>query len=488
MLSPKPYNLVRKQIKNITSLHYMLLGFFFSFGVPPYHYWLVSLIALSLLLRLVIVRQSTLKTFSAIFIFSLTHYSISSYWIINTFLVVIDNDFLGSLLGVLVLLVISASMALVTALTVTLATILGQRIKYFNSSLVLVPLFWALSEYIRSYFLGGQPMHYIGYMLGNNDYIIQLASIMNVQVVSFFFVFIAMLIARGGVYIVYSIVVMCLGFVFGFYQLENDSRSKFNNLIPLNVRLINANLTQSQLLASLNTYETVNQYIKLSKNKAQNNNPELIVWPESTLQFYIENGTKSYNHRKHITRFLTPEQSLITGGPRYRYDENGDVKYHGSIFHLNSIGNITGTYDKHILVPWGEYIPFRYLFPEELTNIFDVKDYTKGEGPLSINYRESFNILPLLCAEGHYPRLLADNLKEQSLIIMIGNEAWLEGTTEPSQYFVNARYRAVESGLPVLLASNKGYLAIIDSRGIVKKSIYSDKASVLDGTVLIERK
>ena len=71
---------------------------------------------------------------------------------------------------------------------------------------------------------------------------------------------------------------------------------------------------------------------------------------------------------------------------------------------------------------------------------------------------------------------------------MIGNEAWLEGTTEPSQYFVNARFRAVESGLPVLLASNKGYLAIINNKGLVQKAIYENAANILDGTILIEPK
>jgi len=252
----------------------------------------------------------------------------------------------------------------------------------------------------------------------------------------------------------------------------------------LKVRLVSANLTQDQLLQEKNTFNVADKYIKLSKQKGEFV-PELIIWPESVLQFYVDKITDSKKNINHITEFLQEGQVLIAGGPRYEYRDDGKVQYYGSMLQFNDKSQLIGTYDKHILVPWGEFIPYREVIPKAIANIFDTTDYTPGSGPLLLNYKDTLSILPLLCAEGHYPQLLAKHQRDQDLIIMIGNEAWLEGTTEPSQYFINARYRAIESGLPVLLVSNKGYSAVISNKGIVLQSQYQNKPNVLDAIVKV---
>jgi len=479
----KLYYLLEVNIKNSPFTSSILLAIFFSLGIPPYHYWVISLLALSCFLHLITKHQNILTKFLIIFLFLFTHYLTSSYWVINAFLLVIEHKISAIFLGSIALLLISLSMTIVTTLSLIIAIVISQKLKSSNLLLALIPLFWAFSEVIRSYFLGGQPMHYIGYMLGENDYLTQIASIYNVHIVSYFLVFTAILMSRGGIYIIYSIVVLCLGFIFGLYQLNNHTESNQSNLTLLKVRLVNLNLTQHQLANPENAYSTIEKYTKLSSKKTPNWTPSLIIWPESSLQFYITKNNK--NNRKKITHFLNSNQSLIASGPRYIYEDN-TIKYYNSIFHLNSTGNITDIYDKQVLVPWGEYIPYRKYFPEKLTDIFDVTDYSQGQSSSPINYHSLFQILPLLCAEGHYPSLLKQKLKNQSLIIMIGNESWFANTTEPHQYLINAKYRAIESGLPVLLNSNRGYLAVIDKKGIVKQSIYSDEPSTLDWNVPVE--
>lgn len=476
----KFFDFMKMKIEAHKTLSCSILGAVFSFGLPPYHHWVVSMIILSIFFRLFINRSEPRAAFIAVFVFSLSNFYLSSYWIINTFLVVINNESLRYLTGLVTLLTVSAFMASITALCVALGAFLASKIIKINLFIILIPMCWAASEYIRSVLLGGQPMHYVGYMFGENDYLIQIGSLLNVYMVSFFFVFISALMSLGLKFVNLGALVLLSGFLFGLYRVDYMKADTDNVVEILRVRLVSANLTQDQLLQAQNTFDVADKYIKLSKRKGAFV-PDLIIWPESVLQFYVD----SKKNIDHITKFLQEGQVLIAGGPRYEYGDDGEVQYYASMFQFNDKRQLVGVYDKHILVPWGEFIPYREAIPKAIADIFDTKDYTPGSGPLLLNYKDTLGILPLLCAEGHYPQLLAKHQNNQDLILMIGNEAWLEGTTEPSQYFVNARYRAVESGLPVLLVSNKGYSAVISNKGIVLQSQYQNKPSVLDAVVKV---
>lgn len=482
------YELIHRRAHNSQFLSPLILGLLFTIGLPPFHHWYISLISLAIFLNLHVNSKSVKNVFISVFIFSLGNFSLASYWVVNTFLVVIENTFIGYLVGSVTLIVVASYMAIITSFCITLSVAMANKVKTINLNIVLLPLAWAISEYLRSTLYGDQPMHYVAYMVGNNDYLIQLASLLNVYLVSFFLVLISTILSSGHKHTLYAIAVLILGFSFGVYR-ESDNFNNDTKTTSINVRLVNANLTQKKLLQDQNTFRVSDIYSELSKSDLRDAFiPELIIWPESVLQFYTAGKGSGKSNRQHLTKFLHNGQTLITGGPRFQKDKNGKDRFYSSLLHLNSQGELLGSYDKHMLVPWGEYIPFREFIPKDIADVFGVVDYTPGEGPLSINFKNKFEILPLLCAEGHFPQMISQYQKDQSLIVMIGNEAWLEGTTEPSQYFINAKFRAVESGLPVLLASNKGYLAIINHHGIVQDYTYEDRANVLDGQIEIRLK
>ncbi len=483
----KPYAMMQRQTKSSLVLPCTVLGLLFSLGLPPFHYWAISIIALSVFFHFYVVSAKPKAVFNSVFVFSLSYFSISSYWIVNAFLVVINNNYLGYFTGGIALLFVSVFMALITAVFVSVPSFLANKLNNQYICILLIPVAWSVSEYVRSIILGGLPMHYVGYMFGNSDYLIQLGSLMNVYVVSFFIVLISLLLSHGFRSAGLGLCLFGGCLLFGIYRVDHMPPDRNKTIKEIKVRLVNANLTQSQLIQDQNSYRIVDKYIKLSTNiSAEEFIPDLIIWPESVLRFYVDQGPMHKENRSYLSSFLKREQRLITGAPRYEYAVGNNIKYYSSMVQLGSKGELLDVYDKHRLVPWGEFIPYRELIPDKLANIFDVKDYYPGEGPLTLNYKDTLEILPLICAEGHYPEMLSDYQKEQDLIVMIGNEAWFAGTTEPSQYMVNARYRAVESGLPVLLASNKGYLAIIDKKGIVQNSIYEHKPNVLDGTLKVE--
>jgi len=57
------------------------------------------------------------------------------------------------------------------------------------------------------------------------------------------------------------------------------------------------------------------------------------------------------------------------------------------------------------------------------------------------------------------------------LLINITNDAWFDNFSGPYQHFDNAKFRAIEYGLPVLRSANTGISAVIDPYGRVLEKI-----------------
>lgn len=469
---------------NSKSIGCVLLGVVFSLGVPPFHLWFLAVISLSIFFKIYILSKNSNCIFSSTLIFSFSFYLVSSYWIFGVFKYVIEDQFISTLIGLLSLVIISFFMAVLLSFLIAVSQFLCVKLNSIYCY-ILIPIAWVLSEVLRSSFLGGPPMHFLGYMVGSNDYLIQLASLWNVHLNSFFLVLLSLLMAGITFHKIIALCVLLFWFVFGFIRLHFTEIDIEKNTMGINVRLVNGAIPQEELLSSNNTLKVVDKYIGLSIQDGADK-IDLFIWPESVVQKYIQAGANGDYDREYVTNFLIADQILITGAPRYDWDINGNARYYGSLLQLNSNSDLLGFYDKKKLVPWGEYVPYSDMLPVEFVNLFSSVGYSSGETVSSLVYMNQFKILPLICAEGHYPMFLSENLVDQNLIVMIGNEAWVEDTTEPSQYLVSAKFRAIESGLPVLLASNQGYLAIINKRGVVTRSSYTNKENFIDGKVYVD--
>lgn len=469
-------------LKSYTSLKLFLIGAFFSLGVPPIHLWFFSLICLAFFYSY-LTKEFNLKfTVKALFLFFFGYFSVASYWIINSFFVVVSNQMLAFLIGIFALLLVVLAMSFVMVACLLVWVFAYSKIENKIVNALLFSTTWIIGEYLRSYFLGGQPMHYVGYMVGNIDGMIQISKYWNVHLVSFLIVITSLFTSFTWQYRGIAIMLLTTNFLIGSYSISGVE--DHSNSTPINVRLVSADLSQEDLLSASGTQKVSDTLKQVSNNHKK---LDLIVWPESMLQYYISGNEQAEANLKHLTDFLYPHQYLITGGPRFEVSASKHHNYFGSLFLLQADGNLIASYDKHIIVPWGEYLPFRNLVPDNLADLFSITDYTPGVGPLSLTMFDDIKFMPLLCAEGHYPRLAAEHLQDQRFIVMIGNEAWVADTTEPHQYFINAKFRAIETGLPVLLVSNKGFLAIFDANGVVQKQIYAKKAATLDGVIYVKR-
>jgi apolipoprotein N-acyltransferase len=127
-----------------------------------------------------------------------------------------------------------------------------------------------------------------------------------------------------------------------------------------------------------------------------------------------------------------------------------------------------GVYDKHRLVPFGEFLPLEPVLEalgvKELTHVGD--GFSSGPRPRPMTVPGLPPFQPLICYEGLFPGL-PDGSTRAAWIVNVSNDAWFGRTSGPLQHLNLSSYRAIEQGLPLIRATPTGVSAIVDAYGRV---------------------
>jgi apolipoprotein N-acyltransferase len=143
-------------------------------------------------------------------------------------------------------------------------------------------------------------------------------------------------------------------------------------------------------------------------------------------------------------------------------------------------GEIVGTYDKHHLVPFGEYMPLRGWLPFDKITPGSV-DFSTGPGPQTMALPGLPPASPLICYEVIFPGAVTDAAQRAGWLLNVTNDGWFGISTGPHQHLASAQMRAVEEGLPLARAANTGISALVDSYGRLRMSLALGETGVLDG-------
>ena len=84
-----------------------------------------------------------------------------------------------------------------------------------------------------------------------------------------------------------------------------------------------------------------------------------------------------------------------------------------------------------------------------------------------------------ICFEGAFGEEVIWTVPEASLLVNVSNDAWFSGSIAPYQHAQMAQMRAIESGRPMLRATNTGLTAVFDHKGRLIGSIPQYEVSVL---------
>jgi apolipoprotein N-acyltransferase len=150
---------------------------------------------------------------------------------------------------------------------------------------------------------------------------------------------------------------------------------------------------------------------------------------------------------------------------------------------LTPNGQIAAVYDKHRLVPFGEYFPggtaAQALGIRGLAEVL-AGGYAPGPGPAVLELGGALGgVFPMICYEAIFARDIR-RVPRPDWMVHLTNDAWFGALSGPYQHLALARLRAVEQGLPVLRAANTGVSAVIDARGTITAALPLNVMGALD--------
>ena len=143
-------------------------------------------------------------------------------------------------------------------------------------------------------------------------------------------------------------------------------------------------------------------------------------------------------------------------------------------------------YDKHHLVPFGEFVPAGFRWFTQMMNI-PLGDFARGPRAAASFEALGQRLAPNICYEDLFGEELAarfaDAARAPTVLVNVSNIAWFGDTVALPQHLHITRMRTLELQRPMLRATNTGMTAIVDHRGRVSARLPPFVAGILDGEV-----
>lgn len=415
------------------------------------------------------------------------------YWI--TF-VVVNYGYLPYYLGIVIMLLLASYLSIYTALFAT-------GLVYFKEKgvpwLIMAPVLWSCLEYGKSHLFTGFPWENLAYSQYLNRTFIQMTDITGIYGISFIIVLVNAIIfdilseKPKGKRVIGKIAIACsmLIIIYGYGYFRTIQIGQEETIAEsLDVALIQGNIDQNIKWNPRFQKETINVYKSLSLKK-ESKHLRLIVWPETAAPFFFQDISNGM-HTEIIDVVRESGDWILFGSPSYLKECNsgeGCISYLNSAFLLSPEGKVSGQYDKVHLVPYGEYVPLRKIFPFINKLVVGVGDFHSGAGynPLSM---KNHKLGVLICYEGIFPESGRSYKKMGAdLLVNITNDAWFGKTSAPYQHLSMIVFRAIENRLYIVRSANTGISAIIDPTGrIVSKTELSTRTKLESNIKYINHK
>jgi apolipoprotein N-acyltransferase len=207
----------------------------------------------------------------------------------------------------------------------------------------------------------------------------------------------------------------------------------------------------------------------------------LVVAPETAIPLLPRELPEGYLKalRDH---FSAAGHSAIVGIPL-----GDDLEgYTNSVVALTGDGANVLRYDKHHLVPFGEFIPPLFRWFTALMHI-PLGDFNRGAlGQPSFEVQGQ-RLAPNICYEDLFGEELATRFTDAAIaptvFVNVSNLGWFGDTVAVDQHLTISRMRALEFQRPFVRATNSGATAILDHQGHITAALPRMTAGALVGEV-----
>ncbi|MDH5723191.1 MAG: apolipoprotein N-acyltransferase [Alphaproteobacteria bacterium] len=443
-----------------------IFGAFSTYALAPFHLTFTLFIGLSALYLLLTMSSTNFRAAMTGYCFGLGYFGFGLSWIANALLV--EGNEYAWLWPIAV-----AGLPLGLSFFTAFACYLSKKMLNLRhvSGYIGFILFMFSSEILRGYIFTGFPWNLFGYIWAENLEIIQIVHLWNIYLLTGLTLFWCS--APGFVIISenktrYKIIIICLAFIsfsgnyiYGLQRLAQNPTQYSENVKFI---LIQPNIKQSEKWKSDKILDHFsNQLATISKSLLQEKDGHdiYVVLPETAFPPFVMEHPKA---KESIANSLSVYQGnvfLIAGVLRYKKEENS---YFNSIVMFGKNAEIIDIYDKHHLVPFGEYIPFDNIF--SIAPIVGFSGFKAGLGPKTVKTRSDFSYIPAICYEAIFPRSFSGkNNAGQLAMVNVTNDAWYGESAGPYQHSAQVKFRAIEQNTPLIRVANTGITALYDPFG-----------------------
>ncbi len=243
---------------------------------------------------------------------------------------------------------------------------------------------------------------------------------------------------------------------------------------PILVRLLQANVPQEMKFNPERVPDTLIQYHDMITAAPA----DLIVTPETALPLLLGQLPEDYLPRLAGFAQSTGSQ-LLVGVPV----NDSPQHYTNSVI---GIGGQPYRYDKHHLVPFGEFIPFGFRWFIDLMQM-PLGDFSRGDLQQAALPVKDQWVLPNICYEDLFGEEIAAQLNgraaQTTMLLNVSNIAWFGNSIALPQHLQISQMRSLETGRPMLRATNTGATAVIDQRGRVVSQLTPLSLGTLEASV-----
>ena len=343
--------------------------------------------------------------------------------------------------------------------------------------LVVMPLLWGVTEWVRGWFFTGFPWLVAGYSQVPDSPLAGYAPLVGVYGVSTLLALIAALLAWNmttrapfvrRAWALVTIVALGVG-----GQALRGVTWTTPDGAPTTVALLQGNIPQEMKWQPEKTRATLEKYARMAATSPA----RLIVLPETALPLF-ESDLPAFYRDGLVSLGRQNRGDILAGLP------TGSLKgaYYNSVISFGSAPS--QRYHKVHLVPFGEYIPLKAMWGWVVKVLhIPLSDFargTTGQRPLAIGgQRVAANI----CYEDAFGEEIIRQLPEASVLVNVSNLAWFGDSFAPWQHAQMSQMRALETGRMMLRATNTGVTAIIDARGRVLASLPLFTTGSLSGEI-----
>lgn len=338
---------------------------------------------------------------------------------------------------------------------------------------------WVVLEWVRSWFIFGFPWLPLSASQWQRPVVLQVAAWTGAYGVSFLLILVNLgvgiylwkifTVKRGTKWIqrLCPDFYVALGFLFGAIILFFEVLPKSGQFVPMfQAGVVQPNIPQRTKWSN----EEARRNLEILERQSFLVNaldPDVLLWPESATPLPVRGD---YNLggwiASQVEEWGTP---LLMGNLA---EESGDVWYNG-IFGVDPESGVVDTYyRKRKLVPFGEYVPLRRIFPFIGKFVPLEGDFQPGDQanliPLEIN-NKNYAVGGLVCYEDIFPGLARSLAKAGAEFFFVAtNNGWYGPEAAAYQQASHSVLRAVETRRPVIRCGNDGWSGYIDERGQIR--------------------